>query len=69
VHHRRKGVHDPQWLVTLCAACHARVHRLALRCWLPEDLINLWTEQHPGIPVQMQFRLPLVYAGQKAAAA
>ena len=69
VHHRRKGVHDPQWLVTLCAACHARVHRLSAirRRWLPEHVIELWSEQHPTVPVQMQFPLTTPYAGQEAA--
>lgn len=56
VHHRRPGVHDPAWLVALCAACHARVHRLAaLRSWLPARLVELWSEQHPGVPLQLQF--------------
>lgn len=56
VHHRRPGLHDPEWLVTLCAGCHARVHRLrALRSWLPRILIQFWEEQHPGTPRQLQF--------------
>ena len=56
VHHRRPGLHDPAWLITLCAACHVRVHRLgAIRHWLPEHLIELWMEQHAGVPVQLQF--------------
>ena len=58
VHHRRPGVHDPTWLITLCAACHARVHRLsAIRPWLPESLVEFWIEQHPGTPVQLQLSL------------
>lgn len=70
VHHRVKGLHAPEWLVTLCAACHARVHRLsAIRRWLPEDLVDLWQEQHPGVPAQMQFPLAPLYTGQKVAAA
>jgi hypothetical protein len=28
VHHRRPGIHQRRLLITLCAACHARVHRL-----------------------------------------
>ena len=41
--------------ITVCAACHARLHRLAaLRIWIPELLIALWAEQHPGVPVQLQ---------------
>jgi hypothetical protein len=65
VHHRRPGVHDPDWLVALCAACHARLHRLlALRSWLPEELIPLWAEQHPGAPLQLQFAFP---PGERAA--
>jgi hypothetical protein len=25
-----------------------------LRAWIPEILIVLWVEQHPGVPVQLQ---------------
>jgi DNA-binding transcriptional LysR family regulator len=56
VHHRRPGVNEPEFLVTVCAACHARIHRLrAIRRWIPEPLVALWIEQHPGVPVQLQF--------------
>lgn len=56
VHHRQPGLHDPAWLISLCAACHARVHRLgAIRRWLPERLVELWAEQHRGVPLQLQF--------------
>jgi 5-methylcytosine-specific restriction endonuclease McrA len=49
VHHRKPGVHERALLVTVCAACHARLHRLAaLRNWIPEALVPLWAEQHPG---------------------
>ena len=45
-------------LVTLCSACHARVHRrLRQRSWLPEALFEFWCEQHPGLPLQLQFTL------------
>jgi NMD protein affecting ribosome stability and mRNA decay len=55
VHHRKPGVHERALLVTLCAACHARLHRLgALRIWIPEPLVVLWAEQHPGVPLQLQ---------------
>lgn len=56
VHHRQPGLHDPEWLVTLCAGCHARVHRLqGLRHWLPPVLLQFWKEQHPHTPQQVQF--------------
>ena len=56
VHHRKPGVNDRELLITICARCHARIHRLAaLRVWIPEMLVILWTEQHPGVPVQLQF--------------
>ena len=56
VHHRRPGIHDRDHLVTLCAACHARLHKLrAIRRWLPVRLVPLWLEQHPGVPEQLQF--------------
>lgn len=58
VHHRQPGRHDPSLLVTLCAACHARVHRLrSNRRWLPAPLLEWWREQHPASPLQLQ--LPL----------
>ncbi len=56
VHHRVPGLNRIDLLVTLCAACHARVHRLgAIRRWLPELLVLLWAELHPGTPRQLQF--------------
>jgi hypothetical protein len=56
VHHRHPGDHAR--LVTLCAGCHARVHRTQiLRRWLPEILIDLWREWHPDVVEQL--RLPL----------
>ncbi len=58
VHHRRPGVHEPEWLVTLCASCHARIHRLqAIRSYLPPVLLPFWEEQHPDVPRQLQFDL------------
>ena len=58
VHHRLPGIHREELLVTLCAACHARVHRrLRQRSWLPELLVEFWREQHPGLPLQLQFAL------------
>ncbi len=58
VHHRIPGVHREELLVTLCAACHARVHRrLQQRSCLPEALIDFWHEQHPDLPLQLQFSL------------
>ena len=39
----------------LCRACHARLHRLrAIDRWVPELLTELWAEQHPGAPRQLQ---------------
>jgi len=58
VHHRRPGENGTRLLITLCAACHARVHRLAaLRVWLPPFVVALWEEQHSGAPRQLQFDL------------
>jgi hypothetical protein len=58
VHHRTPGLHAPARLITLCAACHARIHRLgAIRSFLPAPLDQLWSEQHRGAPRQLQ--LPL----------
>jgi hypothetical protein len=56
IHHRKPGNNHPSLLITVCAACHARVHRmLSIWKWIPALLVELWVEQHPGSPVQMQF--------------
>ena len=53
VHHRQPGDHTQ--LVTLCAGCHARVHRTRiLGRWLPEILVVLWREWHPDAVEQLQ---------------
>jgi hypothetical protein len=58
VHHRRPGDHTQ--LVTLCAGCHARVHRTQiLGRWLPEILIALWREWHPDSVEQLQLPIEL----------
>ena len=48
VHHRKPGISDPKWMITLCLACHAKVSRTRFlrRSW-PKLLIVLWREQHP----------------------
>ena len=59
VHHRQRGSNLPSSLIVLCAACHAQVHRLlSIWKWTPALLAELWAEQHPGAPVQMQFDGP-----------
>ena len=70
VHHRRPGRHAALWLITLCPACHARIHRLrANRRWLPESLLGLWREQNPGVPVQLQLAIEDAPGREAAAAA
>jgi hypothetical protein len=59
IHHRKPGDNHPSSLITVCAACHARVHRmLSIWKWIPALLLELWVEQHPRCPVQMQFEEP-----------
>ena len=54
VHHRRPS-NRPSALITLCRGCHARLHRLrAIDRWVPDLLVQLWAEQHPGSPLQLQ---------------
>ncbi len=56
VHHRRPR-HAYDNLITLCAACHARLHRLqGMNRWIPRALVELWGEQHPGVGIQLQFQ-------------
>jgi hypothetical protein len=58
VHHRRPGDHTQ--LVTLCAGCHARVHRTqVLARWLPEILVALWREWHPDAAEQLQLPMEM----------
>src|SRR5579863_7814580 len=53
--HHRTGEQSPAQMITLCARCHARVHRLqAIRYWVSPVLLMLWEEQHPNQPLQLQ---------------
>ena len=55
VHHRLPSQHESEYLLTLCAGCHVRIHRLrAIRRWMPAKVIALWAEVHLGQPVQLQ---------------
>ena len=59
VHHRLPDVHRLPLLLTLCRACHARVHRtFRPRYGMPEFLRILWREQHRGWPEQWDLALP-----------
>lgn len=70
VHHRKPGRHVSAWLITLCPACHATVHRLqTLRHWLPAPLLELWREQHGGAPEQLQLALESAATGGERRAA
>jgi 5-methylcytosine-specific restriction endonuclease McrA len=54
VHHRKYDPQDPNWQLSLCRPCHARIHRLAtLRRFLPAKLVDLWAEANPGKPAQL----------------
>ena len=54
--HHRHPRHSYNSLITLCAACHARLHRLeGMKRWIPRALVELWVEQHPGVAIQRQF--------------
>ena len=58
VHHRRPS-NRPSALITLCRACHARLHRLhSIDRWVPDLLETLWAEQHPEKPRQLQLLPP-----------
>jgi hypothetical protein len=54
VHHRGERNAQPL-LITLCIRCHVRLHHSRrFRQWVPEALLELWRELHPGTPVQLQ---------------
>jgi hypothetical protein len=43
-------------MAAVCRRCHPRVHFLKhLRGWEEPSLIELWKEQHPEQPLQLQF--------------
>jgi hypothetical protein len=55
IHHRRDGVHSGRWLITVCRACHAQLHRRhRLPGFAPRLLMILWEEQHRNSPMQLQ---------------
>ena len=57
VHHRRPS-NLSSTLITLCRGCHARLHQLrTINRWVPDMLVELWAEQHPGRPRQLQLAL------------
>ena len=73
VHHRRPGVSKVAFLIALCPACHARLHRT--RIWnhlssesLPHAVL-LWREIHPDAPEQLalSFEGPAFQPGSAAA--
>ena len=54
VHHRRPGVTEERFLISLCPGHHALVHRLeVVDRVLPAFVLELWREQHPGACEQM----------------
>ena len=58
VHHRVPDVSKLHLMISLCPACHAKVHRTkAVLSELPALLLELWREQHPN--GQEQFMLDL----------
>lgn len=58
VHHRVPDLHRLPLLVTLCRACHARVHHTHRpRYGMPEFLRSLWREQYRGLPEQLELAL------------
>jgi hypothetical protein len=56
--HHRDGHNERRLLITLCISCHVRLHRYrGFSRWIPKALFELWSEIHPGQPLQLQ--LPL----------
>lgn len=53
VHHRRPGWNRLGWLVTICRACHVRVHLVVRPGYACSGLLlTLWREAHRGRPMQ-----------------
>jgi len=60
VHHRVPGKSVLNLMLSLCPACHAKVHRTkAVLSAMPPLLLKLWREQHPEgyEQVQLDFRM------------
>ncbi len=57
VHHRRPGISKVAFLIALCPACHARLHRTrVLKHGLMRTTLQailLWREIHPDAPEQL----------------
>lgn len=67
VHHRVPGVSLLHLMISLCPACHAKVHRLqAVLEPMTSLLLELWREQHPQ--GQEQFALDFEKRGPMALA-
>ena len=82
VHHRRPGVSKIAFLIALCPACHARLHRTRvlkhslirtpLQAMVPFEVL-LWREIHPDAPEQLALTFealpfqPIPAAGQTRA--
>jgi hypothetical protein len=61
--HHRDGRNVKPLLITLCIRCHVRLHHsLRLRRWVPEALLGLWRELHPGAPLQLQLLFVMTIA-------
>ncbi len=61
VHHRRRGRSVLPLMISLCPACHARIHRTrVVLSEMPPLLLDLWREQHPKGHEQtrLNFRVP-----------
>ena len=62
--HHRDARNEKRGLITLCIRCHVRLHRYRrIRRWVPEVLLGLWSEIHPGQPLQLQLTLRLYAPG------
>jgi hypothetical protein len=61
VHHRVPGRSILKLMISLCPACHARIHKTRMvLSEMPKLLLELWREQHPRGHEQtrLDFRVP-----------
>ena len=69
VHHRRRGMNSRKYFITLCRACHVRIHHTARPGFgfvtMAPFMWLLWRELHPRQPEQRLLLAPTVQEAEQ----